>query len=37
VAALLERLQHPTVKKPQPSDEKEMLMQELGNQIAQCE
>lgn len=37
VSALLHRLQHPTVSKPPPRDEKEQLMQELGNQIAQCE
>jgi ubiquinone/menaquinone biosynthesis C-methylase UbiE len=35
VSALLHRLQHPTVNKPPPRDEKEQLMQELGNQIAQ--
>ncbi len=37
VQVLLHRLQHPTVHKPPPRDEKEQLMQELGNQIAQCE
>ncbi len=37
VQVLLHRLQHPTVNKPPPKDEKEQLMQELGNQIAQGE